>query len=851
MPFRFARSLGAFGVVVLSCLCLAHGSPTGPRTARLDPYLRRAAALARALDTPSTRVRARAQLAALDRIVALDLAARPPAAVVRVAGRPSPRALGPLGARLVSTGVAAALVRVPLHALPELAALPKVRFVESVARIRPRVDISVPLTGAAALHQADPERIGLEDPVTGAGVVYGSIDSGIDIRHPTFLNPDGTTRVEAFWDTCDMSGDPPPGFEGFGGTLYTREDIDAELAGEDRFPHIDDGGHGTMTAGIGAGSGDDGQYVGMAPGASIVVASIFGDAAGNCDNPNVANEFGGGTSVVSEAARFIEATADGRPFVVNMSIGDHLGPHDGTSLLDRDLEAIATAAPGRALVAAAGNEAGGGVHAGALLPADGTIFGLDAMGLFGYDGAVEIWYPGDAEVEVRVRQRDACGAAVATGDDFEADAYYVDNGRDGVDGRNGDHVALVEVYGDIVPAGDDDACAAACDRFTQACGQDPFGEGGACFERCRTAWNADRVDCVATYESDWGPDSNCNGTFYECLPVEFTVELRSTNGSDARVDIYGAGFATQIDGPGPDMTVGEPASSHGVIAAAAFVHRAHMRGGLDAQGALGELTDYSSRGPMRDGRDKPEIAAPAELQTSALADGYDAYGVIVSANGLWQTTSGGTSSASPHVAGAIALLFEAQPDLDLEGIHEALARGAGIDGDTGTPPGDGWGWGKLRIDGAVAALSTIPTDGDGDGFGAASEGGIDCDDTRPDVSPRAAEITDDGIDDDCDGEVDEPLPEGGLFERADPVCADELEPDAGPDAGPSGDAGPADPDAGVDAATGEPDAGTAPPRFHARGGGCGCDVGASAPAGSAGFSLFAILLVALRRRTKR
>ncbi len=140
MPFRFARSLGAFGVAVLCCLAPAHASPTTPGTARLDPYLRRAAALALELDTPSTRARARAHLAALDRIVALDLAARPPAAVVRVAGRPSRRALGALGARLVSTGVAAALVRVPLRALPELAGLPKVRYVESVARIRPRLE---------------------------------------------------------------------------------------------------------------------------------------------------------------------------------------------------------------------------------------------------------------------------------------------------------------------------------------------------------------------------------------------------------------------------------------------------------------------------------------------------------------------------------------------------------------------------------------------------------------------------------------------------------------------------------------------------------------------------------------
>ena len=188
---------------------------------------------------------------------------------------------------------------------------------------------------------------------------------------------------------------------GIGGTLYTREDIDAALAGAGTFTHVDPVGHGTMTAAIGAGSGDDGQLVGMAPDASIVVVPVFGlDGVGACDNFNGLGS--AETSIIAKAARFIAATAEGRPFVANMSLGVAGGPHDGTSLQDGELEAIATAGPGRALVVAAGNDGGGGVHAGTYLPASGEPWAFETTIGAQTPGAYELWYPGDAEIEIRV-----------------------------------------------------------------------------------------------------------------------------------------------------------------------------------------------------------------------------------------------------------------------------------------------------------------------------------------------------------------------------------------------------------------------------------------------------------------
>ena len=64
----------------------------------------------------------------------------------------------------------------------------------------------------------------------------------------------------------------------------------------------------------------------------------------------------------------------------------------------------------------------------------------------------------------------------------------------------------------------------------------------------------------------------------------------------------------------------------------------------------------------------------------------------------------------------------------------------------------------LGMEGTIEVLAAPEcTDSDGDGFDleGGSCGPVDCDDDDPEVNPGHAEVPGNGVDDDCDGEVDE------------------------------------------------------------------------------------------------
>jgi len=113
-----------------------------------------------------------------------------------------------------------------------------------------------------------------------------------------------------------------------------------------------------------------------------------------------------------------------------------------------------------------------------------------------------------------------------------------------------------------------------------------------------------------------------------------------------------------------------------------------------------------------------------------------------------------------------------QADTDGDGVGDGVGDACdketcdGIDNngnglvDEGFPDSDG--------DGIADCVDPVfGTDADGDGFASIASGGTDCDDTNPAVHPGAIEIPGNGIDDNCDGLIDNTppvlLPNGTLL----------------------------------------------------------------------------------------
>jgi subtilisin family serine protease len=169
--------------------------------------------------------------------------------------------------------------------------------------------------------------------------------------------------------------------------------------------------------------------------------------------------------------------------------------------------------------------------------------------------------------------------------------------------------------------------------------------------------------------------------------------------------------------------VQSPADGERVIAVGAYHAFASWRGFDGGTWSLAplslfpadELMYFSSPGPTRDGRLKPEIVAPGVALSSMSQDAFfggDERGVSPDSS---HVVIFGTSMSAPHVTGAVALLLSVYHNLTPEQAVDALQRSARHDTFTSRPftgeadatPNPSWGLGKLNVAGALANVRAL------------------------------------------------------------------------------------------------------------------------------------------------
>ncbi|MCC6194686.1 MAG: S8 family serine peptidase [Burkholderiales bacterium] len=564
-----------------------------------------------------------------------------------------------------------ATVDVPAGEIAAIAARPEIVYMQAARAQRPRLDVSVPATRADALRTGTPQNW---TGVTGRGVIVGIVDDGVDFRHRDFRKADGSTRILALWDqrAAGASGSPPAPYA-YGGEC-TEAMINQALSGNAAScAQPSSGGHGTHVAGIAAGNGQatgNGQLayrmIGMAPDADILAAN------------SIAKGITSDAAVLDGIAWMkTRAAALGKPLVVNLSLGSYYGARDGTSNFEVGLDNLG--GPGVILVGAAGNESADSIRATGTITQGGTVtVGFNVPGTV-TRGQVELWYPGVNSYGISV-----------TGPGCEATAV-VNPGGPAAEIQT--PCGLVQITSTAPQANNDDRQI----LFVVASGTSPLKPG---------AWSLTLIGNTVAGGS-----------------APFSI-ICADNGGDLTFTTDTAPNITEI--------LTDVVSAKRVIGVAAYTTRYSWNSAAGpftrdpAFGALTDIGNFSSRGPRRMCSNpakcpavmKPEIAAPGAMILAARAfDTSDAQEpTIVEADGV-HVAFHGTSMATPHVTGAVALMLQQSPTLSPEQAKQALFTTRQANSfttslptfDAATPdmpanPNYAWGYGILDAAAAVRSL---------------------------------------------------------------------------------------------------------------------------------------------------
>ena len=206
-----------------------------------------------------------------------------------------------------------------------------------------------------------------------------------------------------------------------------------------------------------------------------------------------------------------------------------------------------------------------------------------------------------------------------------------------------------------------------------------------------------------THTNSWGSKSSSDWGVYTSSSEDVDDRARYYDQFYSGREGLTILFAAGNDGPDSD-TIGSPATAKNLLAVGNSQNR--------YSGAPNSIMDGSSRGPVDDGRIKPDVIAPGGYVRSCKAQEATDTGDATWTNN-WYMEYTGTSMATPNAAGTAALIREyitevAQRPEPQGALVKALMILGARDVGARDIPNNNEGWGRIDLKGTLA-----PTNGRG------------------------------------------------------------------------------------------------------------------------------------------
>lgn len=556
-----------------------------------------------------------------------------------------------------------ASIQIPLSAIPTLAEHKNILRIES-HRTRGQT-LTFPDDTLTCFHNnVEPVHMGsgeLPQAYKGDGVLLGIIDDGFDWKHPDFQHENRQTRVRYFWEQELNQAGYAEQYFGYG------SEWDSTALQNNRSAHTPNT-HGTHVAGIAGGNGlAANKFEGVAPHADLLWVRINESNSGFLAN------------FVDAVQWFAYKSQQlGKPCAINSSVGTYAGSHDGRDLYARMIDAILSNQSGLALIQAAGNARQYKMHLGIDLQRD------TAKTWFAYHAnAGKTWFVAYCDTN-DARQLDfsmqwldantllpkATTISLNALRNFQYDSYGVG------------HYSEVLLYdGFNVPLISADITVGMYDGAYEVL-----------------------VQIYSVYPNDY-LQLTVNGTG--------KMDIWSSEGQTGTSNMLANIGIPKYKSPDnlKTLVTSWTCSDH-VITVGSYQNQTYMLNYQTDSVYLGTMgypqggiSHFSSLGPTRDGRQKPDLnASGGQVLSAAPVSTLDYYKNISYQNldiAGWHVSNRGTSMSAPLVAGAVALYLQCQPHATHLQIKDALQRSARLDNwvfqESTQFPNIHWGYGKLDV----------------------------------------------------------------------------------------------------------------------------------------------------------